>query len=93
MRPTASIWAWKNARWQVRQEGYDMAPSTAARARKRRDALRAAGLRAVQIWIPDTRRPGFAEEARRQSRIAAASDLADADLLTFMDAALTQVGS
>jgi len=33
----------------------------------RREALRSAGLRPVQIWVPDTRRPGFAEEARRQS--------------------------
>ena len=70
-----------------------MASPTATRARKRRAALRAAGLRAVQIWVPDTRRPGFAEEARRQSRVAAASDLADPDLLTFMDAALTQAKS
>ena len=70
-----------------------MASPTATRARKRRAALRAAGLRAVQIWVPDTRRPGFVEEARRQSRMAATSDLADADLATFMDAALTQVGS
>jgi hypothetical protein len=29
--------------------------------------LRAAGLRPVQIWVPDTRRAGFAEECRRQS--------------------------
>ena len=70
-----------------------MASPTATRARKRRAALRAAGLRAVQIWVPDTRRPGFAEEARRQSRVADASDLADPDLLTFMDAALTQAKS
>jgi len=32
------------------------------------DRLRAGGLRPVQIWVPDTRRPGFAEECRRQSR-------------------------
>ena len=36
------------------------------RVRKRRDALRAAGLRPVQIWVPDTRRPGFAAECARQ---------------------------
>jgi hypothetical protein len=65
-----------------------MVPPTATRARKRRAALRAAGLRSVQIWVPDTRRLGFAEEARRQSHIAAASDLVDTDLLTFIDAAL-----
>ncbi|MFH1987965.1 MAG: antitoxin MazE family protein [Pseudomonadota bacterium] len=26
-----------------------------------------AGLRPVQIWVPDTRRPSFAEECHRQS--------------------------
>jgi len=34
---------------------------------KHRAALRASGLRPVQIWVPDTRRAGFAEECRRQS--------------------------
>jgi hypothetical protein len=38
---------------------------------KQRDALRAAGLRPLQIWVPDTRQPGFAVECRRQSRIVA----------------------
>lgn len=37
------------------------------RVKRHRDGLRAAGLRPVQIWVPDTRRPGFAEECRRQS--------------------------
>jgi len=41
--------------------------STAERVQKHRSALRAAGLRPIQIWVPDTRRPGFAEECRRQS--------------------------
>ena len=57
------------------------------RVQKRRDALRAAGLRPIQIWVPDTRRPGFAEECRRQARIVAAADAADRALNTFMDAA------
>ncbi|MFF7058085.1 antitoxin MazE family protein [Achromobacter spanius] len=34
---------------------------------KHKDVLRMAGSRPVQIWVPDTRRPGFAEECRRQS--------------------------
>ncbi len=38
-----------------------------ARVQKHRAALRASGLRPVQIWVPDTRAPGFAEECRRQS--------------------------
>ena len=41
--------------------------STSARVQKHRDALRAAGLRPIQIWVPDTRRAGFADECRRQS--------------------------
>lgn len=38
-----------------------------------RDRLRAQGLRPIQIWVPDIRAPGFMEEARRQSRLAAKS--------------------
>jgi len=37
------------------------------RVQKYRASLRAAGLRPVQIWVPDTRRRGFAAECRRQS--------------------------
>ncbi|WP_428031104.1 antitoxin MazE family protein [Ancylobacter sp.] len=64
-----------------------MATSVRVRVQRRRDALRSAGLRPVQIWVPDTRRPGFAEECRRQSRLTAAADLADQDLQAFMDGA------
>lgn len=62
-----------------------------ARVQKHRDGLRAAGLRPVQIWVPDTRRPGFAEECRRQSRLAAQADMADTGMLRFMDEALVDV--
>ena len=68
-----------------------MAISVAARVQKRRDALRKAGLRPIQIWVPDTRRPDFAAECRRQSRLAAKADRADRALLKFMDAALADV--
>lgn len=61
------------------------------RVQKRRDTMRQAGLRPVQIWVPDTRRPGFAEECRRQCRIAAQADAADPGLDEFMDAALADV--
>lgn len=61
------------------------------RVQKRRDALRAAGLRPVQIWVPDTRRPGFATECRRQAVLVAAADRQDADLSDFMDAALSDL--
>lgn len=39
------------------------------RVQRRRDKLRDAGLRPIQIWVPDTRRVGFAEECARQSRL------------------------
>ena len=48
-----------------------MRTSIAERVKKHRDALRAAGLRPVQIWVPDTRRAGFADECRRQSQAVA----------------------
>lgn len=44
-----------------------MRTSISTRVQKHRAALRGAGLRPVQIWVPDTRRAGFAEECRRQS--------------------------
>lgn len=44
-----------------------MSHSTSERVQKHRAGLRAAGLRPVQIWVPDTRRAGFADECRRQS--------------------------
>ena len=61
------------------------------RVQKRRDTLRAAGLRPVQIWVPDTRRPGFAAECRRQSALVAQADQLNTDLSDFMDAALTDL--
>jgi len=46
-----------------------MNTSVSERVQKHRAGLRAAGLRPVQIWVPDTRRPSFADECRRQSRL------------------------
>jgi hypothetical protein len=68
-----------------------MPASISERVQKRRIALRAAGLRPVQIWVPDTRRPGFADECRRQARVVAAADAADPDLDVFLDAALADL--
>lgn len=61
------------------------------RVRKRRDALRAAGLRPVQIWLPDTRHPGFADECRRQSARVAVADRDDAELGVALDALLVDL--
>ena len=59
-----------------------MAPpaTSAQRVEKRRAALRAQGLRPIQIWVPDTRAPGFAEECARQAAIADAANRADPHL-------------
>lgn len=65
-----------------------MTTPTAERVQKHRQALRAAGLRPVQIWVPDTRRPGFAAECRRQSLSLAADAAAradDAELHTLLE--------
>jgi Protein of unknown function (DUF3018) len=45
--------------------------SSAASVQRRRDKLRAMGLRPVQIWVPDTTAPGYAAEAARQGRLLA----------------------
>lgn len=52
---------------------------------------RMAGLRAVQILVPDTRHPAFAEECRRQCRLVAQAEKADTDMDRFMDAALADL--
>jgi thiazole synthase ThiGH ThiG subunit len=61
------------------------------RVQKRRENLRALGLRPVQIWLPDTRGAGFAEECARQAKLTAESDQADRDLNVFLDEALTDL--
>lgn len=58
------------------------------RVRKHRESLRAQGLRPIQIWIPDTRRPGFAEEARRQSLAIARDKKHEKEIFDFIDAVL-----
>ena len=42
---------------------------TGSRVRRHRESLRRRGLRPIQLWVPDTRAPSFAEEARRQCAI------------------------
>ena len=61
------------------------------RVEAHRNKLRAAGLRPVQIWVPDTRRPNFTEECRRQSRLVAQADRADKEMQQLLDEALADV--
>ena len=44
-----------------------MATGSSERVEKHRQSLRAAGLRPVQLWVPDTRSVAFAAECRLQS--------------------------
>ena len=62
--------------------------SVKERVQRHREVLRASGLRPVQLWVADTRRPGFDQECRRQSLAVAQADLADPDLMDFLDQAL-----
>ena len=57
------------------------------RVRTHRQNLRKAGLRPIQIWVPDTRAPGFAEECARQSRIVAES-AGEKEITDFLEQAL-----
>ncbi len=61
-----------------------MQANVALRVQKHRAGLRAAGLRPVQIWVPDTRRAGFADECRRQS-LALRADSQETDVLSWME--------
>lgn len=54
--------------------------------------MRAAGLRPLQIWVPDAKKAGFAAECRRQSLIIAQAESEDEGLAAFMDAALADIG-
>ncbi len=65
-----------------------MAIPTHQRVRKHREALREAGLRPVQLWVPDTRAPGFADECRRQCLLAVEADAAEAGVPALLDEAL-----
>ena len=55
-----------------------------ARVSAHRARLRALGLRPIQIWVPDTRSPEFAKEARRQSLLIANSP-SEAEEQAFID--------
>lgn len=61
------------------------------RVRKHRDALRAAGLRPVQLWVPDTRRPDFDLECRRQCILARQADKKDSEIQQLMDEAVADL--
>lgn len=50
------------------------------------DQLKARGLRPVVLWVPDTRRPGFAQAIKRQLALVEA-DADDRETLALIEAA------
>ncbi len=54
------------------------------RMRGYRVRQRAAGLRLIQLWVPDTRSENFVEECRRQSLLVR-GDPAEAETLAFIE--------
>ena len=56
----------------------------ASRGAAHRAEMRASGLRLIEIWVPDTSAPGFAQEARRQSLLVAAENGFD-DIMDFIE--------
>ncbi len=61
--------------------------SNAGNVRRYRERMRRAGLRLVQLWVPDTRAGGFAEECRRQSLVASANESFERETIEWIDAA------
>jgi hypothetical protein len=62
---------------------------TSERVQKHRAALRAAGLRPIQIWVPDVRSRAFTIKAHRQSLAVAKSRHATEDQ-AFIDSVSDQ---
>jgi hypothetical protein len=63
-----------------------MSANTSERVHKHRQALRDAGMRPIQIWVPDTRRMGFAEECYRQCLLLRGDSL-ETETLDWLEAA------
>jgi len=68
-----------------------MPSSVSERVQKHRDALRASGLRPLQIWVPDTAQPGFDDECRRQAALVSHSDAEDVEMFEFIDETVSDV--
>ncbi len=61
------------------------------RVHRYRAKLRMEGMRPIQIWVPDTRRSGFAEECMRQSLLVKL-DPYEKEILEFLDDAAEREG-
>jgi hypothetical protein len=73
-------------------KGISMATTnpSALKVARARQKMRAAGLRPVQFWVPDTRAESFAADIRQQC-LALKADPAEADVLHLTTEAAAQV--
>ena len=62
----------------------------ASKTVRHRERMRAAGLRPVQFWVPDTRAPEFVARVRRQCQ-SLKGDPAETTVLRFTEEAATHV--
>jgi hypothetical protein len=60
-----------------------MGAAVTERVRRHRDSLRAAGLKPVQIWIPDTRSESFRQKCARES-LSLSADAQEAETLAWI---------
>jgi hypothetical protein len=60
-----------------------MRAAVTERVRKHRDSLRAAGLKPVQLWIPDTKAQGFRQKCERES-LSLVGDPREAETLAWI---------
>ncbi len=65
-------------------------PSVLKHVRCYRERMKAQGFRQLNLWVPDTRSPQFAEECQRQSRLAAEHDRAD-DVMNLLEEAVSDI--
>ena len=66
------------------------APVAVSKIARHRERLRAAGMRPVQFWVPDTRTPEFVAQVRSQC-LALKGDAVEAEAIGFVEAAAITV--
>ena len=65
------------------EHGSKMETTVTERVRKHREGLRAAGLKPVQIWVPDTRLESFRKRCEREC-LSLTADPHEAETLAWM---------
>jgi hypothetical protein len=67
-----------------------MAKTNSQTVRDHRSRLRAQGLRPVQLWLPDSRTPAFAEQAAHDMRVLAKLPPEDQALLDAFERSVAE---